>query len=465
MARIALIKCSIPPSANMRITPPLGVLYLSASLLEKGHQVKAIDFRLNPKRTAWISDELREFQPDIVGLSACTAEAGSMSRLAELARTLPSVQQVVCGGPHATAFSRDVLADAGVDCVVKGEGEETFLELVETLESGGRVDSVRGIAWKDGGEIRENGPRPFIPDLDSIPFPAWHLIDLERYYRVPRSGTLKRRRYAPIITSRGCPYGCIFCHGLFGRKIRFRSIDNVLAEMEFFRGRYGINEFQIDDDCFNVHRKRVEEFCDRVKERFDHSRFVFPNGVRGDLLDREILLKLKSIGTYYMAIAVETASPRLQKLIGKNLDLQKVRAAIAECRRLKILTLGFVMFGFPTETWEEAKMSADWAITSKLDIIAFFLLNPFGETEMFRRYIQPKVANGWSDKGKTYSYYGTNINVSEIPDADLIALFRKSYRRFYFRRIPLILFGPALRNVSLFQGIKSVLNRAYGTRD
>jgi len=438
-------------------------MYLASCLERNGHHVILEDLRLRPGNLKWIEDSLRNFQPDIVGFSACTIEDESMQRMARFAKSLSAI--VACGGPHGNAYYQEILTSPDIDYVVQGEGEITFPELVGALGSGSAVEAIRGLVWKKGNEVQVNEPRQFIPDLDTIPFPAWQLIHLKKYFRATRSGTLRCRRYAPIITSRGCPYGCTFCHRIFGRRIRFRSLDNVFAEMEYLVREHGIREFQVDDDCFNLDRQRVEEFCDRVLEGNYRVKFVFPNGLRGDLLDRDILKKLKAAGTCYIAVAIESASPRLQELIEKRLDLEKVRAAIADCRDLRIPTIGFFMFGFPSESREEAKKTMDWAVTSKLDLAVFFYLNPFKGTEVYRQTLRsdPSVTDKW--ESESYGYFGTDINLSDIPDHDLKSLFREAYRRFYLRRIPRILFGPVRRNVSLFQGGKSVLVRALGTRD
>ena len=437
-------------------------MYLASCLERDGHHVILEDHRLRPGNVKWIEESLRDFQPDIVGLSACTVEAESMRRIARIAKSLSAV--VVCGGPHGNACYQEILADPDVDYVVQGEGEITFPELVEVLGSGGGVDTIRGLVWKQGGEARVNEPREFVPDLDTIPFPAWRGIPLKEYFRASRSGTLKTRRYAPIITSRGCPYGCTYCHRIFGRKIRFRSLDNVFAEMEYLVREHGIEEFQVDDDCFNLDRQRVEEFCDRVVRENLRVRFVFPNGLRGDLLDRDMLIKLKAAGACYIAVAIESASPRLQELIGKHLDLEKVRAAIADCRDLGISTIGFFMFGFPSESRDEARKTMDWAVTSKLDLAVFFYLNPFKGTEVYQQAIQSNPSGKEKLAGGSYGYFGTDINLSDIPDRALKVLFREAYRRFYLRRIPRILLGPVRRNVSLLDGGKSVLARAFRTR-
>lgn len=460
MAKILLAKGTIPKSIELKIGYPLGILSLASVLRAKGHQVRVIDTRFHPGNLTGVRTELDAFSPDIVGLSGLTPEARSIHSLARMAKTA-SVPAVIAGGPYPSSDPQGALSDPNIDYLVLGEGEETILELIGKLEGRQGIQEVKGIAFREEGTVVINPPRPAINDLDSLPFPAWDLIDLKKYFRALRSGMVKPARYASIFTSRGCPYQCIFCHGLFGEKFRARSPRNIWAEIELLKKDYGIEEFQVDDDCFNFNRKRTGEFFDLVLGKNQPSRFLFPNGLRGDLLDRETLENLQAIGTYYLALAVETASPRLQELIGKRLDLKKVREAARECRRLGITTLGFFMIGFPTETREEALATIDWAAKSKLDLADFFVLNPFKGTRVYKDYIQPKSFLQKEYPKLRFDYFKTNLNLSQIPERDIPLLLRRAYRSFYFPRILRIVFGRPGRSLSLLRGLGVLAHRVW----
>ncbi|MCX5867884.1 MAG: radical SAM protein [Proteobacteria bacterium] len=460
MAKILLAKGTIPKTIELKIGYPLGILSLASVLRKRGHRVKIVDCRFQPTDLDWFRREVESFSPDLVGISGLTPEAGSIHALARMAKEA-KVPAVIAGGPYPSSDPEAALSDPNLDYLILGEGEETVLELVGKLEDGHDIRGVRGIAFRGEGAVAINPPRPPITDLDGLPFPAWDLIDPRKYFRALRSGMVKPGKYASIFTSRGCPFQCIFCHGLFGEKFRARSPLNIWEEIEWLKKDYGIEEFQVDDDCFNFNRKRAGDFCDLVLSKNRPSRFLFPNGLRGDLLDRETLEKLKAIGTYYLALAVETASPRLQELIGKRLDLNKVGEAARECRRLGITTLGFFMIGFPTETREEAMMTIRWAAESKFDLADFFILNPFKGTRVYKNYVQPKSFLQEAYPKLRFDYHKTNLNLSEIRERDLPVLLRRAYRSFYFPRILRIVLGPPGRRLSLWRGLVILASRVW----
>ncbi|MDD5222530.1 MAG: radical SAM protein [bacterium] len=462
MARVALIKCTMPWSINLTTGPPLGIMRLAALLRKEGHDPKIWDLRLAPGEFSRMEAGLREFQPEIVGLSACTPEAVSLHRTAALAKSLASVRTVICGGPHASAYPESILKDPNFKYLVLGEGERTFSELVRAIDSGrDREIAIPGTGWQSGGNIFLGAQRDFIKDLDELPLPAWDLIDLPRYFTARRSATLRPKRYACISTSRGCPYQCSFCHGLMGRKFRSRSLDNIFSEMLWLVDRYGIEEFQIEDDCFNLYQKRVLDYCERVEKEKLRASFVFPNGLRTDILTNEELGAMRKAGTEMIAVAVETVSPRLQKLIGKNLDLERVAETIRECRRLGIATMGFFMFGFPTETREEVQMTIRWAVKSKLDLAIFFLLNPFQGTEIHKKFVR---SGGFPPEGEgkeRFGYFSTNWDLSTVSERQLARLFRKAYRLFYLRHFPRFFSRPIRRNFLFVRGLRIFFRRAF----
>jgi len=461
MARIALIKCSLPPSFNLLVSPPLGIMYIASVLREQGHEVKILDSRFKPGRPEGFRDELKVFSPEIVGLSALTQESDSLHRFAGLAREIPGVKAIVAGGPHPSAYPEEVLSDPRVDWVVIGEGEETIRELVEVLMSGGEPDRIRGIARREGGRVVRNEPRPYIANLDQLPFPAWDLIPLPAYARVKRNGNLPKRRYMSLMTSRACPYDCIYCHKLFGRGFRPRSPESVIEEFERLYRDYGIREFEVIDDIFNLDLPRVEEIIRLIGERKLKIRLAFPNGLRGDRLNYNSLKMMKEAGTYFAALAVETASPRLQEVIGKKLDLERVRQAVEDCRKLGITTIGFFMLGFPTETLEEARKTVEWAWSSRLDFATFFMVVPYGGTPMGEKFNSNNYLSPRPFRFADLDFHQGFINLSEAPDAELFALQRKAYRRFYLSRAGSLFFRGAFLDVSFGDGLRHFTLRAW----
>jgi radical SAM superfamily enzyme YgiQ (UPF0313 family) len=327
---------------------------------------------------------LREFRPDLIGLSALTSELGPTREVAQMMkRELPAVP-ILLGGPHASAVGAAALDDLPVDYVFEGEGEPAFVRFLNVWERGDRfpVEPISGLSFRrPDGSLARSLPHIEQPDVDQLPIPAYDLIDLPEYGNHRRMGYLGGR-YAALFTSRGCPYRCTYCHEVFKKGFRAMGPDRMIEEMQYVIDRYGINEFEIYDDIFNADRTRVLEVCRAIVQRGLTVRLAFPNGVRADRLDEEVLVALKEAGAFYMGIAVETASARIQKEIRKHNRLDRLRENVDIASRLGIFQCGFFMLGFPTETREEALQTIEFAASLPLDMAYFFVTVPYPGTEM-----------------------------------------------------------------------------------
>ena len=387
MPRVLLIRTD-SRSIPRVLSPPLGILYLASVLkswAKHDFQVEVFDQRLWEKPWPLLQRRLEEFRPDLVGLSTLTFEDREMRQTADLVKKYSPSCPVVVGGPHGTIFYPEILTDENIDFVVVGEGEKSFIELADRLAEGGSNNPpLKGIAFRQDGKVFFPGGREPIADLDSLPFPAWDLVDLDRYPRFADfNGGLGKGRYMGIFTSRACPYQCIYCHSVFGKGFRARSPENVVREIDTLVSQFRVKEFQVYDDCFNLDRDRVIAIARLIVDRGHKIRISFTTGVRGDLLDQEVLTWLRKAGGYSITIAIETASLRLQKLIGKNLDLEKVKTAIVTADRLGFLVKGLFMLGFPTETREELEATARLARELPLFNASFFTVVPFAKTPMW----------------------------------------------------------------------------------
>ncbi len=438
MMNILLLKAEGKTLLSNTVTPPLGLMYLS-SYIKRNHpsiNIKIIDTRVTKLSPKKLKALLEDFRPEVTGISALTMEAESMHKLAEMVKKTIPESKVIAGGPHPTAFLKRTLADSNIDFVVKGEGELTFNELVDTIEVEGDVRKVKGIAFRDNGNLIETEPREFIKDLDSIPFPAWEDIDIEAYSRFMSMSPRGHRRYMVIYTSRSCPYRCIYCHNIFGKGFRARSPENVLEEIDILYNKYEIDELEVIDDIFNLDVKRVERICDLIIERGYKLNIAFPNGLRSDRLDKPLLEKLRRAGTRFISFAVESASPRIQRLIKKNLNLEKVKEAINYAVDLGIFSNGFFMLGFPTEREEEIKETIRFALNSRLHYAYFFIVKPFEGTELFEMVGGEKLSSisDYTDS----SYFKVNFNVSEVESKKLLRLSQLAYFRFYLDPLRII---------------------------
>lgn len=445
------------------LVPPLGVMYIASVLRKHGHQVKILDLRTVELKPFSLKTELESFQPQIVGLSGITTEAQSIHGTAETVKRILPETIVIAGGAHASSYPEKVLMDRNIKACVLGEGEATAVELMDALINGNEqdLDKVKGISFRRNGEIIFTQPREYITDLNSFPFPAWDLLDLNIYSKVRSMASVGLRKYMALFTSRACPYRCIYCHNMFGKGFRARSPENVLEEIELLNQEYGIKEFEILDDIFNADKERAKNIFKRIAVLDRNLKFAFPNGIRTDILDYETLRIFKDGGLHFTAIAVESASKRIQKLIKKNLNLEKVMENISICADLKIFTRGYFMFGFPTETREEVMETINFAVKSKLHSAMFFIVTPFQGTELERNYLDRIESVSYD----LYDYFVTTFNLSKCNDMELFLLQEEAISRFnrnIKRQLTMLRDMPRKRHIWIY-GIGMVFSWATNT--
>ncbi len=434
MARIFLIDATAVPSSSPFLAQPVGLLSLAAVLRREGHEVAVHDCKLE---IFTLPSRLAEFEPDFVGIRTLSVFLNVLSYVAEVVNRVVPEAQVIVGGPHASLDPGDAIRRSGASAAVLGEGEVTIVELLATLQEHGPLAQVKGIAFADNGGVERTAPREPIEDLDSLPMPAYDLVPVEQYFALHHGGTAPGGRTLTVFTSRGCPFACAFCHNLFGRRFRARSADSVVSELTYLQRRYGVEEFELHDDAFNTNRKRVMDICAGLQRARERTLLAFPNGLRGDTLDREQLEELRRAGTHHLALSPETATERLQRLIGKRMDLDKLLQAADDCDALGIFTVGYFMLGFPSETKEEMEATVEWACKSPLHTASFFAVNPFPGTRLADMALEEGKPVADSFDG----YFGTNVNVSAVDDREFRRIWHGAYRRFYLspRRVAAIL--------------------------
>jgi len=412
--------------------PPLGLMAVAANLRKRtGADVRIVHQPVAKIGCGDLGPIVRELEPDWVGISAITFESKGLHRAAAAVKEARPDLTVVAGGPHASIYTREVMQDPNIDYAVLGEGDRSAVELSDALRSGGKVDGIDGLAWREGDELRVRPQTRFVEELDDLPFPAWDLVDIPAYAKYERMSRIGTHRYMGIFTTRACPYKCVYCHRMFGKKLRARSPENVVAEIRKLHDDHGVRELEIVDDCFNFDLPRAKAIFDLIAASGMKLRLMFPNGVRGDRLDEEFMIKGRAAGVTAMSFGIETASPRLQKLLHKNLDLEKVTQSIALARKHHIMTLGFFMLGFPTETAEELAMTVDFAVRSELHAVNFFAVTPFAGTEL---------AEWAAREGKPAAcdfdspfMGGGFTNLTDLSDRELRGIRRRGVLRFYTR--------------------------------
>ena len=335
---------------------PVGLMYIASYLkdkLKKNVDIKIINGFIDYRSDKDLVSILKEYNPDIVGMRGVNIFAKQFHLTAKMIKQFKRDTILVAGGPYISMDLQAASKDKNIDYFVIGEGEITFAELIEKLLNNEKPWHIKGLAYKKNGRITVNAPRPFIEDLDSLPFPDYSYMPFDKYSRVINFSVVERR-YGIIVSSRGCPYRCIFCHNFFGKKFRARSAQNIFAELTALYNNLNLKDFYIIDDIFNFDYQRAMDLFDLIINSGMKINLYFPNGIRGDIIDRKFIDKMVEAGAIWVSYAVETASPRLQKLIKKFINLDKLADNIHYTCEKGIMTNYFFIIGFPTETKEEA---------------------------------------------------------------------------------------------------------------
>ncbi len=414
--------------------PPMGILTLAAYLRSRlDLDLLLMDQRVENASVEAVVRRARDFGADVVGLTVLTPYAGMLGPMTRgLRAALPKALTVI-GGPHVSAFQEGALAGNVADAAVAGEGETALEQLIQARQAGADLTSIPGLLWRDGGGAvtRNPGSTPLIQELDALPFPAYDLLDISRYWRVDSQAHLGPHKYLPLFSSRGCPWRCIFCHGIFGKRFRAHSAERVVAEIEHNRKAFGVTDIEFLDDIFNFDSKRVLEICALITKRNLKPRISFPTALRTDILTEEVLDALVGAGLYHSMFALETGSPRMQQFICKHLDIEKYLRGVRWATDRGVYAHGFVLLGFPTETEEDMRASLDVICNSRLHGATFYSLIPYPGTDLYAY-----VAKHTPDKLKRLDFddmefIGSRINLSEVPDEVLYRYKREGFRRFY----------------------------------
>jgi len=364
--------------------PHLGLLMLAAVLRKAGHSVRIIDASAQGLGYKETFEDVKKFQPDIIGFTAVTPSIIKTVKLASMMKeAYPSIP-IVIGGPHFTAVQEQTLQDYPVfDYGVVGEGEETMIELVEALSAGKTPSNISALAFRKNGEVRFTSPRPPIKDLDFLPFPAWELLDgfPSRYH--PALFKYKKLPATHIISARGCPNKCIFCDtSVFSRQIRFHSSEYVLEMIGYLIKNFGIKEIIFEDDQFLIRKKRVARICEGIlKAKWNISWCC--SGRVNSADDPGLLRLMKRSGCWQISYGIESGSQKILNFAQKGITINQIKKAVRLTHEAGILSKGYFIFGLPYETEETMKKTILFARHIPLNDISAFTLTPFPGSEMY----------------------------------------------------------------------------------
>ncbi len=440
MSRIALIRLSTMGEAYHRMQDFIAILYPSslltiASCLEReGHEILVYDADARGAGHEQTVKDLIAFAPDIAGFTVMTPVLEATARCCKsLKSALPGVT-TIAGGVHPTALPVRTLQEfPEIDLVVKGEGERTLPAVVRRLAAGDSLDGLDGITWRAGTEIRDARPAVPIRNLEELPFPAFHLLDLQRYRAYGWNGWKRgiRAPNASLYTSRGCYRTCTFCSSktTLGHGLRYFSVDQVLEQIDYLVRHAGIRSLYFNDDTFVANKRRAAEICEAIIRK-GYNLEIMVNA-RCDEADLDLFRLLRRAGVDWVAFGVESGDQGILDRCRKQIKLEDIHRAFALTRKAGVHAAGNFIFGLPGETQETARKTIQLALELPMDYASFAICIPFPGSDLFEEIE--------SREGQLPSWSGFRLtNARPIPLAnltadELISLRRKATLAFFSR--------------------------------
>jgi anaerobic magnesium-protoporphyrin IX monomethyl ester cyclase len=405
--------------------PPLGLGYLAAVLEKNKYKVEVIDCQASNLTYEDFKQKLKKRKPNVIGITSTTRLYNSALQIARIVKEVFPDCLVVLGGSHVTFWDKEALTECPeLDIIVRKEGEITFLELIQRIESGKSLYDLVGATIRKDGEIVRNSDRPYIEDLDSLPFPARHLWPLEELRKI--------EDIFYLTTTRGCIYWCEFCAAvrMFGRKYRMRSTKNVVDEIEYLHKEYNATQFTFCDDAFTVDKARTEELCDEIKKR--NLKIKWNCGTRVDMVTKRLLTKMRDAGCISVWFGIESGSQHVLDEMQKGISPEQTMRAVGWVRELGLKPAPNVLLGFPGETKESALKTIKFTLKVSPDDVAYYnIATPLPGTPLYDRVKE----KGWL-KSTDFDQYDCKTPVFETPmlsTKDLKEVYAKAFRSFYLR--------------------------------
>jgi len=445
------------------IFPPVSLTYLAAYVRQFDNQVVIYDFQVEEKN---FEDFIKDFKPDLIGITCQTALFYNTLDLAKKIKKLFPKAPIVVGGAHPTYRPDDFFENSVIDVIVKGEGEKTLLELISYYKNlkGLILENIQGISFKKNNKVIHNSCRELIKDLNILPLPAIDLLPLEKY-RVSPDNYLGGQ-VGLISTSRGCPFGCIFCacKNAFNRTYRARSLDKVFEEIKYYLDNYNISELFIMDDVFGLDKKRALRFCQEMINKGYHKKLSWWCQIRVDSVDEELLSKMKEAGCGIISFGIESGVQRILNTIAKKVTLEQIKKAVKIAKKVGLEPRGSFILGLPTETLRDSFKTIFFSLKLPLHRAKFGLATPYPGTESWKI----ALAEGQvKDKGEDWNRFTqmaayTKYSPSYIPQGrsalGLIFLQKFANIIFYFK--PSVIFS-FIKRIKSFDDFKYFLKSLY----
>ena len=458
--RVLLINPGPPfdPATQPYVTFPNGLLYIAAILEKAGHDVQVYDCNTDSRRPA----DFVKFNPAVIGLSILSSPyvTDAIALAEEFKELLPGAR-LIMGGVHASALPEQTMQEPYLDYIAIGAGEYTLLELLDYLENGGDIDLIKGLVHRKGGKVVINEARPFIKDLDELPDPAWHLLDVKKYWDFT------------LNTSRGCPFRCFFCYNVgFHKGYRGDlSAERMVAQVEHMQKNYGVRHIRFFEDNFTFNIKRLRQFCNLMVER--NIKVKWDCESRADIRESDIALMARA-GCVSSGLGVETGSPRLLKFLRKGVSIDDAERTFWLMVKYKITPRLYIMEGVPSETLEDFELTH--RLLERLDNPPYIYMRfvPYPGSELYEYCVTNKLIEAppslaaWADFTVKSA---TEANLSDVPKEIIdqnTAYYRKTYAwqrlRFTMRHRPGFFLATVLNPAGFFKQLRQLVRIYFSLR-
>jgi anaerobic magnesium-protoporphyrin IX monomethyl ester cyclase len=418
-------RCMQRKGAWTTVWPPVTLATIAAMLRNEGMEVRLDDCSVEEIGFDVLRARIAGYRPDLLVINTATASIYSDLKCAGLAKEASPGIRTACIGIHVTSLPGEAFTiEPGMDYVVRGEPEECVVELARALSTGGALAGIRGLSWKEDGKVRHNEARGFDAGLDSLPFPAWDLVDVKKY-PLPLSG----KPFLLITTSKGCPHSCLFCPAkpYYGSRLRLRDFRKAVAEMAFVKERFGVDEFLVWSETFTEDREYAIDFCREIVRSGLGVKWV--SNSRVDKVDPGLLAEMKKAGCWMIGYGVESGVQEILDRAGKGTTVVQIEQAIRMAKAAGLLVTAHVLFGLPGETPQTAGKTVDFVCRQDLDFAQVYCAVPWPSTPLYGIAKE----KGWLTSSDWEQFEQNNcvMDLKTISPAQVLAARRTLMRKFY----------------------------------
>lgn len=413
---------------ELDIIQPLGICYIAASCQNAGLTVKIIDMEAEGTTLPQLKEKILKIKPKVIGLTCPTPLIKNVITIMEMIKKEHPVP-IIIGGPHAIVEPKSLTRVPHVDYIIKGEAETLFPELVKCIIQNKDKKHIPNLLYRENGEIVETKTeKDLIPDLNVLPFPARELLNNKLYFNVFTKGNT----CTSIITSRGCPYTCVFCNPMY-KTVRKRSVESVIKEIKEVKEKLNIHYFEFFDETFNLNKKWVVEFCDKIaEEKLD---FHWRVRCRPDFIDDEVAAAFKKGHCETVSMGMESGNEETLKFFNKQYKVAQIESAVKSLQKYGIKIHGYFILGSPTETKEQMLNTIKFAIKTGIDYASFTILAPIPGTDLYPL----AVKEGWYEDQDPFDYtehsgyISATLKHPTMTEKEILDVHALAYKKFYFR--------------------------------